>query len=249
MQPKVSCLCPTFNRAPLSLWLVEEAIMSFLLQDHPNKELLVLNDAPEQRLECDLPGVRVLNSPERFPDLSSKIQAMIDVAEGDILCRWDDDDISLPWRLSLSLKHLDGGVEWRCENHWYANAQRAWEQTTCPVNSHVMSLFSRDVLAKMGGYPPKFSGVEDMMFNRKLVELGFPQKGTLLPWDQVFYVYRWGVSSQHLSGPGGGAAEMQQHYDKIGQRPRASGTFRLRPHWGTNYSKRAAESVERLAAA
>jgi cellulose synthase/poly-beta-1,6-N-acetylglucosamine synthase-like glycosyltransferase len=62
----VSCVCPTYNRPPHYHHLLEEAIESFLRQDYPNKELIVLNDCPGQELICDGPGVRVVNVGERF---------------------------------------------------------------------------------------------------------------------------------------------------------------------------------------
>lgn len=71
---RVSCLCPTYNRAPNLLHLVEEAIESFSRQDYPDKELIVCNDTPGQQLEFSHPQVRVLNVPERFATLSDKIQ-------------------------------------------------------------------------------------------------------------------------------------------------------------------------------
>ena len=81
---------------------------SFLRQDHPDKELLILNDTPGQKLVFEHPQVRIFNAQRRFPDLSAKIQYMIDRAAGDVFCRWDDDDLSLPWRLSYSLERLVG---------------------------------------------------------------------------------------------------------------------------------------------
>ena len=48
--PLVSCICPTYNRPPRHQHLLEEAIASFLRQDYPNKELIVLNDCPGQEL-------------------------------------------------------------------------------------------------------------------------------------------------------------------------------------------------------
>src|SRR5690349_243347 len=52
---KVSCICATYNRPPHFQWLLEEAIESFLRQDYAEKELIVLNDCPEQELLCDAP--------------------------------------------------------------------------------------------------------------------------------------------------------------------------------------------------
>ncbi|MGE4341143.1 MAG: glycosyltransferase, partial [Pigmentiphaga sp.] len=52
---KIACLCCTFNR-PAQL---AEAIESFLRQTHPDKELIILDDAGQyDPAACDhLPGV------------------------------------------------------------------------------------------------------------------------------------------------------------------------------------------------
>ena len=75
MNSKVSCLCLTYNRPGRDeLLLLEEAVMSFLQQTYPDKELLILNDHPGQKLFCNYPGVKVFNFPERFETLTDKIQ-------------------------------------------------------------------------------------------------------------------------------------------------------------------------------
>ena len=119
--PLISCICPTYNRLPYHRHLIEEAIESFLRQTYPNKELIVVNDCPGQELVCEAPGVRVVNVPERFANLGDKRNAGHQLAQGEVFCPWDDDDISLPWRLSLSVEllgdadYLNPDTTWRME--------------------------------------------------------------------------------------------------------------------------------------
>lgn len=241
----ISCLCPTYNRFPQLGHLLEEAVECFLRQDHADKELLILNDTPGQKLRFDLPHVRIFNSERRLPDLSAKIQYLIDRADGDVFCRWDDDDLSLPWRLSYSLRRLAGAVEWRPENFWFASGERTWQENRFPGNSHVMAIFSRAALGLIGGrYPAGFSGGEDLTFNRLLAEAGRPSRGELIPTDEMFYVYRWGTGSRHLSGVSDGSARPHQsHWDALGRLPIARGTFTLRPHWRCDYLQIAAKAA------
>src|SRR5205807_6800276 len=64
----VSCLCLTYGRGRL----LEEAIESFLRQDWPGpKELIVLNDHPDQELVIDHPEILV-NLPRRLRTLGEK---------------------------------------------------------------------------------------------------------------------------------------------------------------------------------
>ena len=46
----ISCLMPTYNRIPGRQFLIDEALESFLLQDYEDKELIICNDTPGQKL-------------------------------------------------------------------------------------------------------------------------------------------------------------------------------------------------------
>ncbi len=195
----ISCLCPTYNRYPGLGVLLEEAVECFLRQDHEDTELLILNDTPGLLLHFQHPRVRVFNVESRMPTLSAKLQFLIHEARGELLCRWDDDDLSLPWRLSLSVARLGNGLEWHPRNFWFANGTKPWELDRDSSNMHIMGLWHRDVLEQIDGYPEGHSGTEDQAFNRALAARGLMQ-AELLPREEVFYVYRWGTGSHHLSG-------------------------------------------------
>ncbi len=101
---KVSCVCPTHGRP----WLLEEAVESFRRQAYGNyeAELLIINDCPEQQLHCSLPGVRIVNMKEPVTDLSDKFNLSVHFAQGDLICWWEDDDISFPSRINDCLLHI-----------------------------------------------------------------------------------------------------------------------------------------------
>lgn len=229
----VTCLMPTFNRPGAGgLHLLGHAVQSFLDQDHPDKELLVGNDTPGQRLACDAPGVRVVNFPERFDSLGAKLAAMVEIAGGGLLCRWDDDDWSLPWRLSLSAERLGERLEWRPSNYWWFQSHVPSElrEVTRPGNTHVMALWRREVLGVIGGYPLT-TGDEDQQFNQRLHVAGLGSIGGAgdLSVDEIFYVYRWGVSRRHLSSNGGTREELDGQYSRIGAEDVPQGEFRIEP--------------------
>jgi hypothetical protein len=163
---RVSCLCPTFNRFPQEGHLVNEAVESFLRQDHADCELIICNDTPGQTLVSPDPRVRVFNLPERLPTQSDKIEFMLGVATGELFCRWDDDDISLPWRLSLSEAKLGDRLEWRPENYWYVPKGGRMAEVRSPGNTHIMAIWRRETLERIGGYPAKRAGGEDQEFNQ-----------------------------------------------------------------------------------
>ena len=62
MNPPVSCMCLTYGRPHL----LEEAIESFLRQDYQGqKELIVLNDLPQEELLFNHPEVHIINVSKR----------------------------------------------------------------------------------------------------------------------------------------------------------------------------------------
>lgn len=248
---KISCLCPTYNRGSGKMNLLQEAVECFRRQDYPDRELIIGNDTPGQTLRCSVPGVRVINYKHRFPTLTDKINAMIERAEGDLMCRWDDDDISLPHRLSYSVRRLashPGKLEWRATNYWYTPTSGGYHYTNLPGNTHCMALWDFRILHRMewgGFYPPQMSGWEDQEFNRAADATGYatPEQ---IPVEDIFYLYRWGSSPTHLSGGGGSgsvAENMQKFYDHIGTLPTTEGAFDITPWWAADYSQLANEAA------
>lgn len=236
--PKISCLMPCYNRYPNLGRLVEEAIESFLRQDYENRELIICNDTPGQVLTFSHPRVRIYNWGTRFERLGQKIQFMISVATGSYICRWDDDDISLPHRLSYSLKQVLkwDRIEWRAGNYFYHPPDLIREEKGIG-NTHIMSIFHRDVVTRVGGYPLGPAGGEDQAFNRLLGELGVGKQEEI-PTEDMYYIYRWGTGSQHLSGKINRENvddPHQGHYVELGQQPVEKGRFEITPQWHSDY--------------
>ncbi len=232
--PLISCICPTSNRVPERQYLVEEAIESFLRQSYPRKELIVLNDCPGQELVCDAPGVRVVNVPTRFASLGEKYNAGIALARGDLIANWDDDDISLPWRLSLSVELLGDADAYNPGIFWFMRGGVLQRDAARNVG-HNFSLFRRTAFDAVGGYPAISLGVDQAMeaaLRAKVVCQGGPNTGQdELTRDDWYYIYRWGVSPNHLSG-----SADTDFWQRIGKLPVQTGRFELRPLWRMDYS-------------
>jgi hypothetical protein len=233
--PLISCICPTYGRAPDYQHLLEEAIESFLRQTYPSKELIVLNDSPEQELVCDAPGVRVINVSERFPTLGEKYNAAIALARGDLIAPWEDDDISLSWRLSLSIERLGDAGYFNPKRYWFLDGNGF--HADHPMGyGHNLSLFTRAAFETVGGYPA-ISGPQDAAMDGALrstvrwVGPGVPVPDEL-PTSEWYYIYRWGVSPAHLSAF---ASPERDFYTEFGERPIQSGRFVLLPHWRRDY--------------
>ncbi|MBE9571493.1 MAG: glycosyltransferase [Proteobacteria bacterium] len=127
-QPLVSCIMPTYNRRRF----VPLAIRYFLAQDYRYKELLILDDGDDSvdDLVPDHPQIRYTREP-KGRTLGAKRNRLCELARGDIIAHWDDDDWYAPYRLSYQVSKLLAGNAQVCGiNHilFYApEANRAWE--------------------------------------------------------------------------------------------------------------------------
>ncbi len=235
---KVSCLCPTYNRVPGWTHLLEEAIESFLRQDYKNKELLILNDNPAQSLQCDAPDVTIINLNRRFSSLGEKYNALVALANGKLLAPWEDDDISLPWRLSTSIRALavTGASYYNPRRYWfYANGVYHHKH---PMGvGHSCSVYTKSAFDVVRGYKA-ISGAQDSEIDT-LLRSRIPTVGSLedqsieLNRAKWFFIHRWDTGAMHLSGNGGNDSS----YKAIGQQQYTTGTYKLTPHWRRDYLK------------
>jgi O-antigen biosynthesis protein len=102
--PLVSCLMPTRDRRRF----VAQAIAYFLREDYEQRELVVLDDG-EDRV-ADLmppdPRVRYIQLDEKFV-LGEKRNRACELAQGEVIVHWDDDDWHALHRLRYQVEELE----------------------------------------------------------------------------------------------------------------------------------------------
>jgi glycosyltransferase involved in cell wall biosynthesis len=228
--PGVTMICPTYNRVSSHPHLLEECIESFVRQDYPGqKELLILNDCRGQIIECQTRGVRIVNSRYRYRSMGDKRNALVEMAKYDLICCADDDDISLPWRLSVSVGILlRGKYDYvNPKAYWFINGElpAVFEQMT--GYAHNCSLYTRAAWLKSGRYPPHCR--DDAEFDHRLNSHCRGWR-TPLGIDQCFYIYRWGVSD-HLSGNN----DMDYAYNRKITVAKNRGVYNVQPQWYHDY--------------
>jgi O-antigen biosynthesis protein len=104
MSPLVSCVMPTADRPALA----EQAIRYFLRQDHPARELIVLDDGSERVEHLIPPDARIRYvALDRPLVLGAKRNRGCELASGDIIVHWDDDDWMAPHRLRYQVDELE----------------------------------------------------------------------------------------------------------------------------------------------
>lgn len=234
--PPVSCMCLTYGRPKL----LEEAIESFLRQDYSGpKELIVLNDLPDQELRFDHPEVHVINVGKRFRGIGEKRNACAALCSHDWLFVWDDDDIYLPWRLSCSMEMIrDGRRFFKPDESFILSGGKL----TGPTGNafHSSACWHRSLFDEVGGYPHTCGAGEDLAIETKFDgALAGAPLSEVLPADRNFYIYRWaGTNSYHLSGFDNRSdyhmvAEFVSQQRESERLP--SEEVLLVPHWKTDY--------------
>jgi hypothetical protein len=253
--PPVSCMCMTYGRPHL----LEEAIESFLRQDYAGaKELIVLNDLPEQELRFEHPQVRIINVRKRFHTIGEKRNSCAALCTNQWLLPWDDDDIYLPWRITYSVEMLGG------ERYFKAAKAFIFDNGAITKISknifHSASAWHRSLFDEVQGYPHMGSGQDvalEAKFKRVLgrEKLGFDD----IPIDKIYYVYRWlGIGSYHLSALGQTPKEKRKDNEsdsdlvtryvasQLASGSLKSGRIFLTPHWKVDYQAKATDYIDRL---
>jgi hypothetical protein len=242
--PGISCCCITYGRPKAML---EESIHAFLKQDYAGpKELLILNDLKEQTFRCHAPEVKIVNVPVRFRSVGEKRNAAVALCRHNLIAPWDDDDIYLPWRLSLSARKISEAGFYKARHCllWNDGELSGPKQYLL----HAGSIFSRELFDKVGGYSHIDSGQDWTLEDKINVETGHksaadwrPSDGWVIALEQIYYLYRWaGTGSFHLSHEG-----KDPEYGRNVLRTRTIaaimtgdievGEIWLKPQWSTDY--------------
>ena len=229
MKRYINCICPTFGRAPHYAHLLNESTYWFLRQSYPYKRLIILNDAPQQTLRMDYtyPEITIVNASERYPTLGAKLNALIDLCDGDIICPWDDDDISLPHRLDQAAKKFSDGIE-------YFNPQRTWFENSAGIHWKHSHGYCHNASAFKNGAARYDASPEATGENDKRIDAILQKAVKAIPlthprdWS---YIYRWGVSDLHLSAH----RNMQEVYEHVALKI-APGEFVISPMKGKDYA-------------
>lgn len=184
--PAVSCICPTHGR----IERLEEAVYSFLQQDYPGpKELLILNDHPEQTLEFDHPEVRVVNRRERYASAGDKCSDAVALASHDLLVAWHADHIDLPHRLSWTVSRFDPSKGLlRPERGWLLEGGAA--QSSTDRYLHSACCWTRRAFEQAGGFPSTTRGYMQVFERRCSEQRGGSLQVVDVEPTQVFHIRR-----------------------------------------------------------
>jgi hypothetical protein len=235
----ISCECSTYGRVEF----LEEQLYSFLNQDYSGeKEMVITNDYPLQKLVFDHPDVRIINLDKTFDILGDKKNFAVEQCKGDILVAYDDDDLSLPNHLSNIEKYFIPGSDLL---HWeralYMNIPNITAITSVG-NSGIV--FSRKIWRYLQGYPRQNAGF-DMTFVNNIKAHSKNIVYARPPDEEVSWIYVWGGRGYHCSGQGDDKPNtpniIQRHSSYIEEQRKKglipTGTIVLQPNWKRDYTQ------------
>lgn len=193
--PKVVCACCTYGRENL----LPEAVQCFLYQDYIGEShLVILNDQENIKYTFNHPKVTVINVDKRFDTIGEKRNVCSLTVDSDIILPWDDDDIHLPWRISITVDRMKNHHFWKGDRFWNLGKDVAKYRTPIPCNAPSMAGFSTELFKKVGGYNWMQAG-EDGNLQEKFYRLGYKDIGHLNN-NEVYYIYRsFESSGYHLT--------------------------------------------------
>ena len=201
--PLVSCVMPTYGRPDY----VAESIAMFLAQDYPAKELIVLNDCPGQVIKCDFPGIRIINADTRWANLGKKRNCAVEMAQGQYIAVWDDDDVYLPWRLSYCVRRMmETETPFYCPAEFWAywgeealHDNQAVEGWIC----HPAVMFTKELWLAVGGYPQQTMGEDAVFLTKAIKHMGIDWPRDKIQRNDRFLIMRGKSKYVHTSIGGG----------------------------------------------
>jgi glycosyltransferase involved in cell wall biosynthesis len=190
-RPFVSCLCPTFRRPRL----LANALACFLAQDYPasRRELVILDDGGDFASHSG-DGWRLVAVAERLPSLPAKYNTLAELAAGDVLVVWEDDDVYLPWHITAHAASLaEGGFS--KPSRVLANFDGPFVEIDPGVSYHGSIAFTRTAFEAAGKWPPTRRASFDVDFMAALRDAA-PMVDPCRSHPPS-YAFRWGSTGAY----------------------------------------------------
>ena len=228
MEP-ITVLTLTFNRYKI----LQEAINSFVLQNRPDCEMLIINDQSSVTYTCDIPNVRIINAKERFPTVFDKLRYGYSQSKHEFAYRLDDDDLlaeDVLGKCQSQIEENKGYELYRSGRHFmFVNNQ----YRAVKGNVNTGNIFSKTFVAGLK---------RDEVKNRNVLHSGQDlymlrdAKPKTYTFSHNSMIYRWGMNTYHLSGFG--LKDTGEINKRINQRiQQEKGTINLVPKFENDYYK------------
>ena len=188
--PKISCVMVTNGRPEH----VRRSVACYLRQTYPVRELVVVSQgtpAVNEELRAYLtslarPDISFFQAPTEL-SLGGMRNLSVELTQGQVICQWDDDDLSHPLRLARQYNALmsDGVVCAAYQQHmkWFEDTNEMYwidwsvEQGEDRRYLHGTAMFYKDTFCRLGNmmYPdfgPQSAREEDWNAVQKMLKRG-----------------------------------------------------------------------------
>lgn len=107
--PKITCVTVTVGRVEL----IKQSIRCYTNQSYPNLNMVILTQGSAGQNAAILahvqalgrPDIRVFDAPPTL-SLGAMRNTSVELANGDVICQWDDDDLCHPERVAAQYRNL-----------------------------------------------------------------------------------------------------------------------------------------------
>ena len=195
----ISVLTLTYQRYEI----LEEAILSYLLQDFKGEsEMVIINDSPDVEYVYDHPNIKIINCKERFSSISEKMEFGYKQCKYEYIYRLDDDDLLTPWALSITCDHIskNPGYEIYKSKKHYVFLNNEYIGTHENVNTGI--IYTKSFLNNII-FPNKTHGAGYEDFN---ILYGNNSKIDIINNEKYTMIYRSGTinstNTYHIGGMG-----------------------------------------------
>jgi len=191
---KVTCIMPTYGRYRLAC----RSLASFLWQTQGRDAEMVVYNQHHVPLRFDHPQVRVINEPPPAGGIRAIEKRAFELApdDADLVQKWDDDDIYLPWFIEDALNGIGDAKAWKVAEAlmWDAMGKVTrsgnWFEATWLIRRGIPETVPLSEFPRHLSHPvyPALAASGDVVA---------PRSGRLPP-----FVYTWGGPASHYSEVG-----------------------------------------------
>ena len=219
--------------------LLEEAIQSFLNQNDPKAEMIVVNDDPEVEYtiaeEYQKMGIKIINAKAKFDTFMTKFRFALEQSNYDYSYRLDDDDLLDEDALKVvrsAIKQAPGFDIYRAQNHWFVHMLDE-KQNGLSGGVNNGNTFSREFIERLDWEnAPEPPGEDQWYFHRQMARHHVFGTPTML--------YRWAASQYSLTHKSEDVGLEQFQEDKT-QKEMPKGRYELKPNFREDwYTKKQA---------
>ena len=218
--------------------ILEEAIESFLRQNDNDSEMIIVNDAKDVKYLIDDygPRIKLVNTDFRYPSILAKLKYAFSLAKYPYMFRLDDDDLLTEFSLRDAKKVITenpGFDVYRSQGHYFFSNNEYQDRGSSINNGNI---YSKDYINRIKWIDQSFG--EDNW-------LTFFHDGKIHEYPEMSMIYRWGMSTYHISGMGD--VKQEEMFERVDKDMKESGVYNLKPKFTSNYYEQIREKDKNAA--